>query len=264
MTGEAVEVGRLREAKAAVPGTPVFANTGVTIDSVAEILAIGDGAVRRDPFQGRRQDLQPGRARPRRALHGQGAKFALTMALLLGLDIGTTSTVGIVIDSEGATLGVASRPATLYTPELNWAEEDPAEWWANVGAISRELVSTCGFRPEAIAGIGVTGMLPAIVLLDGQGAVLRRSIQQNDARAVRELERFAAGMAELEFLALTGTGYSQQLVGPKLMWLREHEPEIFAAVQHVFGASDYVTWMVTNSVGIEHNWALEFGFFSTF
>lgn len=186
------------------------------------------------------------------------------MALLLGLDIGTTSTVGIVIDSEGATLGVASRPATLYTPELNWAEEDPAEWWANVGAISRELVSTCGFRPEAIAGIGVTGMLPAIVLLDGQGAVLRRSIQQNDARAVRELERFAAGMAESEFLALTGTGYSQQLVGPKLMWLREHEPEIFAAVQHVFGASDYVTWMVTNSVGIEHNWALKSGFSALF
>ena len=57
---------------------------------------------------------------------------------------------------------------------------------------------------SAIAGIGVTGMLPAIVLLDGEGAVLRRSIQQNDARAVRELERFAAGMAESEFLALTG------------------------------------------------------------
>jgi sugar (pentulose or hexulose) kinase len=65
-----------------------------------------------------------------------------------------------VIDSDG-TLGVASRP-TLYTPQLNWAEEDPAEWWANVGALA----------PDAIAGIGVTGMLPAIVLLDGEGAVL--------------------------------------------------------------------------------------------
>ena len=105
MTGEAVEVGRLREAKAAVPGTPVFANTGVTIDNVAEILAIGDGAVVGTHFKVERQHLEPGRPRPRRALHGQGAKFALTMALLLGLDIGTTSTIGIVIDSEGATLG---------------------------------------------------------------------------------------------------------------------------------------------------------------
>src|SRR4029077_9915756 len=52
--------------------------------------------------------------------------------------------------------------------------------------------------------------------------------------------------------------------GPKLMWLREHEPEILSPVKHVFGASDYVTWKVTNRVGIEHNWALESGFSSLF
>src|SRR5262249_42170798 len=184
------------------------------------------------------------------------------MALLLGLDIGTTSTIGIVIDTEGSTLGVASRPVTLFTPELNWAEEDPAEWWSNVGEVTRELVESCGLRPDSIAGIGVTGMLPAVVLLDRHGAVLRRSVQQNDARAVEELERFAAGMEEEAFLALTGTGYSQQLVGPKLMWLRNHEAEIFAAAQHVLGASDYITYKITNSVGIEHNWALESGFFT--
>jgi xylulokinase len=186
------------------------------------------------------------------------------MAVLLGLDIGTTSTIGIVIDSAGSTLGVASRPVRLHTPELNWAEEDPGEWWDNVGAVTRELVATCGLGPGGIAGIGVTGMLPAVVLIDRHGAVLRRSIQQNDARAVKQLERFAAGMAETAFLALTGTGYSQQLVGPKLMWIREHEPATYAAVQHVLGASDYITWKVTNSVGIEHNWALESGFSSLF
>src|SRR5262249_3865523 len=141
---------------------------------------------------------------------------------------------------------------------------DPAEWWSNVGAVTRELVRTCGIGPDAIAGIGVTGMLPAVVVLDRNGAVLRRSIQQNDARAVEELERFAAGMAEEKFLALTGTGYSQQLVGPKLMWLRRHEPDVFAAVQHVLGASDYITYKITNSAGIEHNWALESGFLSLF
>jgi xylulokinase len=182
------------------------------------------------------------------------------MTLLLGLDIGTTSTIGIVIDGEGRTLGTESRPVSLHTPELNWAEEDPEEWWANVGAITRSLIARLGLAPDAIAGIGVTGMLPAIVLVDRQGAVLRRSIQQNDARAVDELARFATGMAEDEFLALTGTGYSQQLVGPKLMWLRRHEPEILAATQHVLGASDYITYRITGSIGVEHNWALESGF----
>src|SRR5262245_24846627 len=182
------------------------------------------------------------------------------MALLLGLDIGTTSTIGIVIDTAGRTLGVESRPVTLHTPELNWAEEDPEEWWANVGAIARSLMATCGLAPDAIAGIGVTGMLPAIILIDQRGTLLRRSIQQNDARAVDELARFAAGMEEEEFLALTGTGYSQQLVGPKLMWLKQHEPACLAATQHVLGASDYITYRITGSIGVEHNWALESGF----
>ncbi len=182
------------------------------------------------------------------------------MPLLLGLDIGTTSTIGTVIDAEGRMLAVESRPATLHSDHPNWAEEDPEEWWANVGDITRSLMATCGLAPNAIAAIGVTGMLPAIVLVDQRGAVLRRSIQQNDARAVDELARFAAGMEESEFLALTGTGYSQQLVGPKLMWLRQHEPESFAAAQHVLGASDYITYKITGSIGVEHNWALESGF----
>jgi xylulokinase len=182
------------------------------------------------------------------------------MPLLLGLDIGTTSTIGIVIDTEGRTLGIESRPVTLHTPELNWAEEEPEEWWANVGDITRSLVATCGLAPNRIAGIGVTGMLPAIILLDRHGAALRRSIQQNDARAVHELASFAAGMDEAEFLALTGTGYSQQLVGPKLMWLKENEPEVYAAKQQILGASDYITYKITDSLGVEHNWALESGF----
>jgi xylulokinase len=184
------------------------------------------------------------------------------MTFLLGLDIGTTSTIGIVIDTDGRTLGIESRPVTLLTPELNWAEEDPEEWWANVGDITRSLIATCGLAPNAIAGIGVTGMLPAVVLLDQRGAVLRRSIQQNDARAVDELARFASRREESEFLALTGTGYSQQLVGPKLMWVRKHEPETFAATQHVLGASDYITYRITENIGVEHNWALESGFVS--
>ncbi len=141
------------------------------------------------------------------------------MALLLGLDIGTTSTIGIVIDDQGVTLAVESRPVTFHSDRANWAEEDPEEWWRNVGDICRVLVARIG-DAGSIAAIGVTGMLPAIILLDGHGRLLRRSIQQNDARATAELEHYRDTMEESSFLGLTGTGYSQQLVGPKLMWLR--------------------------------------------
>src|SRR6185295_3946225 len=100
------------------------------------------------------------------------------MALLLGLDIGTTSTIGIVIDDQGATLAVESRPVTFHSDRANWAEEDPEEWWRNVGEICRALIARIG-DAGAITAVGVTGMLPAIILLDRDGRPLRRWIQQN-------------------------------------------------------------------------------------
>src|SRR5215470_697170 len=110
------------------------------------------------------------------------------MPALLGIDIGTTSTIGILIDTEGRTLATAARPADLLSPEANWAGEDPAQWWANTCAIIAELLERSGLSGSDIAAVGTTGMVPAVVLLDGEGRVLRRSMQQNDARALREIE----------------------------------------------------------------------------
>jgi xylulokinase len=181
------------------------------------------------------------------------------MPLLLGLDIGTTSTIGILIDDQGGTVAVESRPVTFHSDHANWAEEDTAEWWRNVGEICRALIAKIG-DAAAIKAVGVTGMLPAVILLDGTGQPLRRSIQQNDARATVELDAYRSKMDEADFLSLTGTGYSQQLVGPKLMWLRRQEPDVFAQAKHVLGASDYITHCLSGILQVEHNWALESGF----
>jgi xylulokinase len=169
------------------------------------------------------------------------------MALFLGIDIGTTSTIGILIDDVGGILGVVSRPVTLYSQYANWAEEDTEEWWRNAGEIVRELVARYGAAADKITGAGVTGMLPAVILVDDSGTAIRRSIQQNDARAVEELDRFRGGMEDGAFVGLTGTGYSQQLVDPKLMWLREHKPEAFRRTRYVMGASDYITSLLSST-----------------
>jgi xylulokinase len=179
------------------------------------------------------------------------------MPLLLGLDIGSTSSIGILIDDQGGTVALESRPVTFHSDHANWAEEDTEEWWRNVGEICRALAVKAG---DAIAAVGVTGMLPAVILLDRTGRPLRRSIQQNDARATVELEDYRAAMDESVFLSLTGTGYSQQLVGPKLMWLRTHEPDVFSQATQVLGASDYITYRLCDGLQVEHNWALESGF----
>jgi xylulokinase len=182
------------------------------------------------------------------------------MALILGIDIGTTSTTGILIDGEGCTLALAQRPVDLYSDRPGWAEEDPRQWWDNTCAIVDELLAKAGRSAGDIAAVGVTGMLPAVVLLDADGRLLRRSIQQSDGRTGREVAELAAEIDAAAFVRRTGNGINQQLVAPKLRWLERHEPDVFANIATVQGSFDYINWRLTGARVIEHNWALESGF----
>jgi xylulokinase len=182
------------------------------------------------------------------------------MPCVLGLDIGTTSTIGLLVRLPDEVLGVASRPVTLSSPHAGWAEEDPAEWWANVRAITAELIATSGIDPSEIAAVGVTGMLPAVVLVDQAGAVLRPSIQQSDGRCGIEVGELRAAKDEATFIAKAGNGINQQLVTAKLRWIARHEPQVFTRIATVFGSYDYVNWKLTGERTVEQNWALEAGF----
>ena len=178
---------------------------------------------------------------------------------VVGLDIGTTSTVAVVMRPDGEVLASAARPARLFSPAPGYAEADPEEGWANACATLREAIAAAGVPP---AGVCVTGMLPAVVLLDEIGRPLRRSLQQNDARCVAELDALAAEIDEAAFLAKTGQGLTQQLVAPKLRWLARHEPQIFARVRRIVGSYDYINFRLTGRLTVERNWALEAGFSS--
>jgi xylulokinase len=181
------------------------------------------------------------------------------MPLLLGLDIGTTSTIGILIDAEGRTLALAQRPTRLLSDHPGWAEEEPEEWWANVGRVCHELLG--GIAAGDIAAVGVTGMLPATVLLDGDGRPVRRSIQQSDGRVAVEVEELRGLADEAAFLARTGNGINQQLVAAKLRWLKKHEPEALTAARYLCGSYDFVAHRLTGTWSLERNWALESGFY---
>jgi xylulokinase len=181
------------------------------------------------------------------------------MGLLIGLDIGTTSTIGVLAASDGRIIAERSRPVRLYSEHPGWAEQDPLQWWANACAILRELTSVAG--ADAPLAVGVAGMVPALVLLDAEGQLLRRSIQQSDGRTAQELEEFRATIDEAAFHRRTGCGISQQLIAPKLRWLGRHEPKTFARIATVLGSYDYITWKLTGARGVEQNWALESGFF---
>ena len=183
-----------------------------------------------------------------------------TRSHVIGLDIGTTSTIAVLVELPDRVVASASRPVTLSSPRIGWAEEDPAEWWANA---RRVLADVLGRVPDAratLSGICVTGMLPAVVLIDEAGEVLRPSIQQSDGRCGAEVAELAAEVDETAFLATTGNGINQQLVAAKLRWIERHEPGVFARIATVFGSYDYINWKLTGVRAVEHNWALEAGF----
>lgn len=178
---------------------------------------------------------------------------------VIGLDIGTTSTIAALVAVPARVTATASRPVTLSSPHYGWAEEDPEEWWANACEVLAEVMQAL---PEGarLRGICVTGMLPAVVLLDADGQLLRPSIQQSDGRCGAEVRALAAEVPEADFLARTGNGINQQLVAAKLRWIETHEPEVFARIATVFGSYDFINLRLTGHRGVEHNWALEAGF----
>jgi xylulokinase len=178
---------------------------------------------------------------------------------LLGLDIGTTACKGLLLAPGGAVLAEASAPQPHFSPQPGWAEADAGAWWENARAVTRSLL---GQVPGiAVRGVGVAGMVPALLLLDDEGRPLRRSIQQNDARTGDEIAAMQALSNPDAFLARTGSPVSQQSIGPRVRWLRTHEPQTIARVAVICGSYDYVAYRLTGALGIERNWALESGLY---
>ncbi len=182
------------------------------------------------------------------------------MSCVIGLDIGTTSTIGLLIRLPSERLAIASRPVTLSNRHAGWAEEDPEQWWNNVCEIVPLLLAQAGVAPGEVKAVGVSGMVPAVVLLDEQGKLLRPSIQQSDGRCAEEVEELRRSLDEAAFTRRTGNGINQQLVAAKLRWIARHEPRVFERIGTVFGSYDYINWRLTGARRVEQNWALEAGF----
>ena len=180
---------------------------------------------------------------------------------MVGIDLGTTSTKLLVIDDQGRLLAEMALPSALISRAPGWAEADPGQWWENCCRGLPAVLSRAGLQPSQVAAVGLSGMVPTLILLDSGGRVLRPSIQQNDARAVEEIASQRARTDETDILRRTGSAITQQSIGPKLLWLRHHEPELFSQACHAMGSYDYLVYRLTGQFSAERNWALESGLF---
>ena len=155
---------------------------------------------------------------------------------VIGLDVGTSSVKGLAVDPDGEIVAVREARLELSTPRPGWAEQDPEDWWT---ATERVLA---GLRAEIgeTLGIGLSGQMHGLVALDRAGEIIRPAILWNDQRSARQSKEIEQRLGLERLVALTGNRAVAGFTAPKLLWLREHEPEAYRRLHRVMLPKDYV------------------------
>lgn len=167
------------------------------------------------------------------------------MSYLIGIDSSTTATKALLIDETGAIVAVAATEYDFQTPHPLWSEQDPALWWEGTVASVRRVLAESGVDPAAIAAVGLTGQMHGLVLLDAAGEVLRPSILWNDQRTASQCDEIRSRLGKAELVRITGNDALTGFTAPKILWVAENEPEIYARVHSILLPKDYVRYKLT-------------------
>ena len=163
--------------------------------------------------------------------------------MYLGLDFGTSSVKGVLIDAKQKIVATASAPLKVSRPQPGWSEQNPEDWWKACNTVVKTLGK---MKPKAIAaveGIGLSGQQHGATLLGKDGKALRPCILWNDARSFRECEDIEK--AESRAREISGNIPLAGFTAPKLLWVKKHEPKIFAQVAKVLLPKDYIRFRMT-------------------
>ena len=171
------------------------------------------------------------------------------MRVAIGVDVGTTGARAVAVDEDGGV--VATREATypVLTPHPGWSEQDPEGWWQ----ASREVLGavTAMAAGDAIVGVGLTGQMHGSVFLDDAGEVIRPALLWNDQRTGAQCAEIEARVGRERLVELTGNPALTGFQAPKLLWLREHEPEHHARVAHLLLPKDHVRYRLTGELATD-------------
>jgi xylulokinase len=167
------------------------------------------------------------------------------MTYFLGIDISTTSAKAVIIREDGALVAVGSTPQPISQPQPLWSEQNPADWWDGVVASIQAALDEAGLRGDDIAGVGLTGQMHGLVMLDSDGNVLRPAILWNDQRTQAQCDWMTERIGFERLIALTGNRALTGFTAPKILWVREHEPDVYAQCVHILLPKDYIRYKLT-------------------
>ena len=166
------------------------------------------------------------------------------MTALVGVDVGTTGVKALAISPTGEVLARAEVEYPLSTPQPGWSEQDPDDW----ARAAKQALAELGVEP---AGIGLSGQMHGLVCLDADERVLRPAILWNDQRTGAQCAEIEERVGRERLVELTGNRALPGFTAPKLLWLREHEPETYARIAHILLPKDYVRLRLTGERAID-------------
>ena len=163
--------------------------------------------------------------------------------LYIGIDLGTSASKFLLVDEVGRVLNTVTKEYPLSFPRPGWSDQDPAHWWQACLAGVPELLA--GFDAKQVAGIGVGGQMHGLVALDAAGNVLRPAILWNDGRTAAQVDYLNETVGNDKLSAWTGNIAFAGFTAPKLLWMRQNEPDLFARIAKILLPKDYLVYRLT-------------------
>jgi xylulokinase len=169
----------------------------------------------------------------------------------LGIDVSTTATKALLIDSTGQVIASAASEYPFQTPRPLWSEQHPKLWWDGATKSIRAVLQKSAVDPSQIVAIGLTGQMHGLVLLDGAGQVLRPAILWNDQRTQEQCDEIHTRIGKERFIQITGNLALTGFTAPKILWVAQHEPQVYARARHVLLPKDYLRYRLTGEFAMD-------------
>jgi xylulokinase len=173
------------------------------------------------------------------------------MSHVIGIDVSTTATKAVLIAEDGSVVGVGVAEYGYDTPHPLWSEQDPGRWWDGAITAIRGVLASSGVTGDDVAAVGLTGQMHGLVLLDEAGAVLRPAILWNDQRTAHACDEIRDAVGAQRLIDVTGNDALTGFTAPKLVWVRDHEPDVWARAAHVLLPKDYVRFRLTDGYALD-------------
>lgn len=173
------------------------------------------------------------------------------MSHVLGLDVSTTATKAVVMDTAGAVHAAAGPEYSFETPRPLWSEQDPELWWGGAVYAIRTVLAGSGIRGEDVEAVGLAGQMHGLVALDRDDRVLRPAILWNDQRTEIECDLIRETIGRERLIATTGNDALPGFTAPKLLWIQRNEPDVWFEIAHILLPKDFVRLRLTGDHAVD-------------